>query len=91
MTQLYKIIKSAILDVSSYVHIGISIDDIEDVLETSLINVKTAIARPISSMLMYEIKTSLNKDEDLSNLMEDILTKLDLLVVDYKEKTFYEN
>jgi hypothetical protein len=90
MTKIYSLIKSAIIDVSSYVHVGLSIDDIEDVFERVLLNTKSAVIRPIPSLLMYELKTIYEKDDDVIKLVDKITTELDILIVEYKEKTFYD-
>lgn len=88
---MFQLIKSAILDVSTYIKIGIDVEDIEDCIETTVKINKSAVVRPISSLPMYEIKTLYVNDEDVIHLMEKIINDLDVLVVEYTEKKFMDN
>lgn len=85
----YTIMKSALLDVSDYVHSGIAIEDIEEIIEESLLkDGRKGMCRPIPGFLAYDIKTTFKEDEKLLELMDSIVNKLDILLVDDKEKKF---
>ena len=91
MDTMYKLVRSALLDISSYVDIGLSIEDIEECLEDVVFKCKKAIVRPVPSMLMYEIRTLYENDTDVINLLETIITELDILVVDSTKEKFLAN
>ena len=91
MNNIYKLIKSAILDVSTYVDIGLSVDDIEECIEDIIIKNKMAVVRPVQTMLMYEIKTLYQNDDDVVILLNNIIDALDIMVIDVKKEKYFEN
>lgn len=85
----YTIMKSALFDVSDYVHAGIAIEDIEEVIENTLLkDGRKGMCRAIPGFLAYDIKTTLKDDDKVFELMDSIVNKLDILLVDEKEKNF---
>ena len=91
MNDIYRLVKSAILDVSTYVDIGMNVDDIEECIENIIIKNKMAVVRPVQTMLMYEIKTLYQNDDDVLLLLEKIVNALDIMVVDFKKEKYFEN
>lgn len=91
MNDVYTLVKSAVLDISSYVNFGLNIEDIEECIETVVFKTKKAIVRPIPSMLMYDVRTLYKDDSDVINLMETIISELDILVVDKTKEKVLEN
>lgn len=86
----YTILKSALFDVSDYVHSGIAIEDIEEIIETALTaDGRKGMCRPVPGFLAYDIKTTLKEDDKVNALMDSIVNKLDILLVDEKEKKFF--
>lgn len=87
----YTIMKGALLNVSEFVHSGIDIEDIEEVLDKELTKNKiVGLARPVPGMLAYDIRTIYTDDKDIIDLMDRIVDKLDILLVDTKEKVFFD-
>lgn len=91
MKELYQIVKSAIIDVSPYVKIGLDIEDIEECIEEVILINKKSVVRPISSLLMYEVKTTYKEDKEVIILMNSIVDALDALVVDYTKNKYLDN
>ena len=55
----YTILKSALFDVSDYVHSGVAIEDIEEIIETALTaDGRKGMCRPVPGFLAYDIKTN---------------------------------
>ncbi len=84
----YTLTKGALLDVSDYVHAGVAIEDIEDILDKELTSKRCAICRPVNGFLAYDVRTTLKTDNEVSDLLDKIVDKLDILLVDSKEKSF---
>lgn len=86
----YTIMKSALIDVSDYVHSGIDVEDIEEIIEEELLkDGRKGMCRPIPGLLAYDIRTTFKEDAKLCELMDTIVNKLDILLVDEKEKKFF--
>lgn len=77
----YTLMKGALLDVSIYVHTGLEIEEIEEIIKNILIKEKGSFAKPVPSFLAYHIQTNYENDEDVIKLMEEIVNKLDLEMV----------
>lgn len=82
----YQLIKSIIIDVEDYIHDGLSIENIEKILDELTISIEGCIWRPIDYLPMYEIGTAFIKDEDVHKLADSILLKLDMEVINSKMK-----
>lgn len=85
MNKPYQIFKCALLDVSDYVHLGVSFDDIDNFLLETFLKNRRASCRIVDGFLTYEIKTLYEKDEDLEKLLTDIVKELDILLVNSRE------
>ena len=77
----YTLMKGALLDVSIYVHTGIEIEEVEEIIKDVLTKEKGGFAKPVPSFLAYHIQTNFEKDEDVIKLMDKIVNKLDLEMV----------
>lgn len=91
MDGLYCLIKSAFLDISEYVKLGLSIEDIEDCIDIELKINKHAVSRAIPNFLGYEIKTTYKTDEDVITLMDKIINKLDELAFKKNTENYLNN
>lgn len=85
MTRPYQIFKCAILDVSDYIHLGVSFDDIDNFLLETFLKNRKATCRLVEGFLSYEIRTLFEKDEDVERLLNDIVKELDIMLVNSKE------
>jgi len=89
MNKPYTLIKGALLDVGDYVHSGIQIEDIEETINSELTSGgKKCVCRMVPGFLMYDIKTTLQDDEKICEVLDTIVNKLDILLVDEKEKSY---
>lgn len=77
----YTLMKGALLDVSVYVHSGVELEVIEEILKEILMKEKAGYAKPVPSFLAYHIETNYQDDKDVIKLMEQIVNKLDLEMV----------
>ncbi len=77
----YTLMKGALLDVSIYVHTGVEIETIEEILKEVLMKEKAGYAKPVPSFLAYHIETNYQKDDEVIKLMEEIVNRLDLEMV----------
>lgn len=91
MTNPYQIFKCALLDISLYIQLGVKYEDIESVLQKIFHKRLDASYRLIDYVLMYEIRTIFVHDEDLIKLLDDIVTELDILLVNSKENNIIYN
>ena len=80
----YTLIKGALLDISSYVHAGIEIEDIEECITDILTKDSKGYAKPLQTLLAYHIQTNYDDDKDVISLMDNIVNELDILLA--KEK-----
>lgn len=87
----YQIIKSLLIDFSDYVHSGVSVDDIDETIEKVVQKHKGCFVRPINGMLVYEIKTLLTKDSDISIIGNAIIDELDIKLVEVTENETLTN
>ena len=78
----YTIVKMGLLDISSYVHCGIELEDIDEVINNVTENVDGVIASPIYSLLYYKVTTKYKVDKDVDDLMKKIISELDVLVAE---------
>lgn len=85
MSKPYQLYKCALLDVSDYVHLGVSFDDIDNFLLETFLKTRKATCKLVEGFLMYEIKTLYEKDEDIEKLLSDIVKELDILLVNSRE------
>jgi len=83
----YTLMKGALLDVSEYVHGGIGIDVVEEIIKSVLMKDKNSFAKPVPTFLAYHIQTNYEKDEDVFKLMDEVVGALDveLVKVSYDE------
>lgn len=81
----YQILKSLLYNFSDYIHMGISIDDIDDIFDKVAKRRKGCFVRPVEGMLVYEIKTLLTKDEELDIIGQEITKELDIKLVEITE------
>lgn len=77
----YTLMKGALLDVSVYVHSGVEIEEIEEIIKNILMKKKAGYAKPVPSFLAYHIETNYQKDDEVIKLMEEIVNRLDLEMV----------
>ena len=76
----YTIVKMGLLDVSTHVHLGLEIDDIEDKLTELLENKKGCFWSPVNTLLSYKIMTPYKEDAEVRRIMDKIVEELDLLL-----------
>lgn len=85
MPKPYQIFKSAILDVSDYVHYGVKVDDIEQLLDKFIKPTKKSIYRLVDGFMSYEIRTLYEDDNDVIDLLDSVVKELDILLVNSRE------
>ena len=73
----YTLIKGALLDISPYVHAGLEIEEVEDIIAQVLIQDKKGYAKPVSGLLAYHIQTNYQSDTEVIKLMDKIVQELD--------------
>ena len=78
----YSIVKMGLLDVSSYVHCGVELDDVEETLNNVIDKTKGCSISPVYGMLCYKIYTPYDSDEKIKSFLNDLVAKLDALAVD---------
>lgn len=78
----YTIVKMGLLDISSYVHCGIELEDIDEVINNVTNGIDGVIASPIYSLLYYKVTTKYKVDKDVDDLMKKIISELDVLVAE---------
>lgn len=83
----YTLMKGALLDVSAYVHGGVGIDIVEEIIKSVLMTDKNSFAKSVPTFLAYHIQTNYEKDEDVIELMDKVVGALDaeLVKVSYDE------
>lgn len=78
VTSQYSLVKGALLDISVYVHTGMEIEDIEEILTKVLMESKQGYAKPLNGLLAYHIQTNYSSDKDVIKLMDKIVDELDI-------------
>lgn len=87
----YQIIKSILFDFSDYVHCGLSVDDIDDIFDRVVKKYGKCFIKPVSGMLVYEVKTLLTKDEDIAIIGKELTEQLDIALVEKTENESIEH
>lgn len=85
MNNPYQIFKCAVLDISSYVNLGVSADDIKSCINKFFKGNVRAAYRVLDDFFLYEIRTIYEKDEEIIQLMDNIIKELDILLVSSKD------
>lgn len=78
----YTIVKMGLLDISSYVHCGIDIEDIDEKISSVVDKVDGVVASPVYTLLYYKITTKYKQDKDVDNLMKSIVAELDVMLAE---------
>lgn len=81
----YQITKSLLYNFTDYVHLGLSMDEVDEIFDKVVRKRKNCFIRPVQGMLVYEIKTLLTKDEELNIIGEELTKELDIKLVENTE------
>lgn len=76
----YSIVKMGLLDVSTHVHLGLDIDEIEDKLMELFDGKKGFFWSPVNTLLSYRITTPYKEDAEIRKFMDKVVEELDLLL-----------
>ena len=84
-------ISRKILDISSYVHCGLEVEDIEEKINEVIEKIDGTMATPIYTLLYYKITTKYKLDKDVDNLMRMIVNELDIMLAEKLDIKVREN
>lgn len=86
----YDILKSVILDVSSFINRGLSFDDIMAILDDEIdINKNIILITQITGLFSFEIKTLYEKDEDIHNYMKALIKKINKTIQEGEKNEYF--
>lgn len=86
----YDILKSVILDVSSFINRGLSFDDIMAILDDEIdINKNIILITQITGLFSFEIKTLYEKDEDIHNYMKALIKKINQTIQEGEKNEYF--